>query len=1055
MTMAKFFIDNHKFTIVLMIGLSLFGYLGMTGLNSETFPTVNIGSVVITTRYPGASAADIESKITKPIEDEIRKVRGLKEVKSTSQEGLSRIVTVVDVDYYDPDEVNSDVQRAVDRTPGLPVDLPNPPTFLEVKSEEFPVIEVAVVGSNDNRQRDKIAYELKEELEDNKKIASIVLTGYRERQFNILIDQQKMQQLHVSIEEVSAKIRAQNVNLPGGNLESGGKQDIVKLEGKMESVEALRNLVIRSNFSGEKVVLGDIATVEDGEEDANTLANYEGKPATLVTIAKKGGSDIITLAGEVQEVLSLFREKYDGKVELVVFNDEGIRVGNRIDILSSNGMVGLVLVVVFLLIFLPGRIGLMAAMSLPLAVIAAFGYMATTDMSLNTITILALVISLGMLVDNSVVIAENFARLRDDGMDPREAAIKTISDLWLPITATAFTTIAAFLPMLVTKGIIGQFIRGIPILVTVALLISLGESFFLLPVRLLTAKKKTAEEVANKKEDWFTKAIVKPFANFVEWLVNHRYIASGLFSGLIFGAIFMIAVVNKFILFPANQTEIYTSRLEMPEGTRIELTEKKVQELVYAVRETLGEEAKHVTGKVGISEQDFGDPKSKRGENVGMVFIFMTEEAKNTRITNEVLDQLRAIKLNGIKDLTFGAAINGPPIGDPVTAIFRSNNVESIDKVTGIVMNRLKETEGVFDVSLDDVYGANEMKVELDQVKAGKLGLDFTSVGLAVRMAVAGEILEEVNLENHDVNYFVRFKEGDRKAVADLKSLKVSDRRGNLIPLSEVATIIENPGSAQVKRFDFKRAKTVTANIDDDVITAVKANAIVSSTFAEIKDDYKDVTLDFGGEGERTAESFESLMRALVLSLIGIFALLVFLFKSYIRPIIILTTIPLGLIGVAIAFFVHQRPISFLALIGVIGLGGIIVNSGIVLISFIEQLRAENPDRDLTEVLKEAAALRLRAVVVTSLTTVSGLLPTAYGIGGADEFIIPMTLAMAWGLTSGTVLALLWVPCAYAITEDFSGLMKRVVPAVFKVIGKRGSRAEATAVASSVEGGVS
>ena len=192
MTLAKFFIDNHKFTIVLMIGLTLFGYLGMQGLNSETFPTVNIGSVVITTRYPGASAEDIESKITKPIEDEIRKVRGLKEVKSTSQEGLSRIVTVVDVDYYDPDEVNSDVQRAVDRTPGLPFDLPNPPTFLEIKSDEFPVIELAVIGSNDGRLRDKIAYELKEELEDNKAIASIVLTGYRERQFNILIDQQKM-----------------------------------------------------------------------------------------------------------------------------------------------------------------------------------------------------------------------------------------------------------------------------------------------------------------------------------------------------------------------------------------------------------------------------------------------------------------------------------------------------------------------------------------------------------------------------------------------------------------------------------------------------------------------------------------------------------------------------------------------------------------------------------------------------------------------------------------------------------------------------------------------
>jgi multidrug efflux pump subunit AcrB len=1033
MIMAKFFIDNYKFTIVLMLGLTLYGCMGAIGLNSETFPSVDIGSVVVTTNYPGASAEDMESKVTKPIEDEIRGVRGLKEVKSVSQEGLSRIVTVVDIDNYDVEEVVADVQRAVDRTPNLPVDLPNPPNFFEVKSEEFPVIEVAVIGSNEGRVRDEIAFELSEELEDNKKISSINLTGYRERQFNILIDKQKMQALHVSIEEVATKIRAQNINIPGGNLESGSQLKKVKLEGKMESDEALSQLVIRSNFSGEKVLLGDIATIEDGQEDAETLAKYEGQPATIVTIAKKGGADIITLAGEVREVLEVFQEKYEDQVKFVIFNDEGRRVGNRIDILTSNGQAGLVLVVILLLVFLPGRIGLMSSISLPLAVLAVFGYMSSVEMTLNTINILALVISLGMLVDNAVVISENVARLMDQGMAARDAAIKTIASLWLPITATAFTTIAAFLPMLVTQGVIGQFIRGIPILVTAALIFSLGESFFLLPVRLLIARKKTAQEVANHKEDWFTTNAIKPFGNFVEWLVNHRYLASVLFTGLIAGSIYMIGFVNKFILFPASQTEIYTIRLEMPEGTRIEKTDEMLEVLLGKLRQTLGDEALHVAGKVGISEQDFGDPKSKRGENVGIAFVFMTEEAKNSRVTNDVLKQLRTIEIEGVKDLSFSAAINGPPIGDPVTAVFRSNNVDNLDTVTGVVMNKLRETEGVFDVQLDDVFGADEKSVEFDQVKAGRLGLDFQSVGFAVRMAVAGEILEEVNIDNKDVNYFIRFKEGGRQTLEDLKSIKISDRRGNLIPLSEVATIKEQKASPQIKRFDFKRAKTVTANIDDDIITSVKANAIVGKTFEGIKDQYKDVSLKFGGEGERTQESFQSLMQALVLSLIGIFALLVFLFKSYIRPVIILTTIPLGLVGVAIAFWVHQRPISFLALIGVIGLGGIIVNSGIVLISFIEQLREEQPERDLTSVLKEAAALRLRAVVVTSLTTVSGLLPTAYGIGGADEFIIPMTLAMAWGLTSGTVLALLWVPCAYAITEDLTAFLSSLWPRTFSL----------------------
>ncbi len=1018
MKLAQFFIDNNKFTMVLMMGLILFGLGGVKTLNSESFPSVNIGSVIITTQYPGASAEDIESKITKPLEDEIRSVRGLKEVKSVSQAGVSRIVTFVDIDRYNVEEVVSDLQRAVDRTPDLPVDLENPPTFLEVKSDEFPVIELAIVGPNEGRVRDKIAYELKEELEDNKKIASITTTGYRERQFNITVDAQRLEVYHVSLGEVARKIQSQNVNIPGGNLEMDNRQSIVKIEGKMESVEELENLVIRSNFSGERIVLKDIAQVEDGEEDAITLALYEGQPATLLTIAKKGGADIIELAAEVQELIERFREKYQGKVQFYVYNDEGRRVSNRIEILSSNGLVGLILVVAFLLIFLPGRIGIMASISLPLAILATFGYMSADGMTLNTITILAMVISIGMLVDNAVVISENFARLRDEGREPREAALETIRDLWLPISATAFTTIAAFLPMLVTKGIIGQFIKGIPIVVTAALLISLGESFFLLPVRLLLGKHKNKVLGEEKGRDWFQDSVIPSFQRFVDWLIRHRYIALGLFTGLIFSSLVMIGVVNKFILFPADQTEIYIARVEMPEGTRIERTRDITTSISSAVREKLGDSIAHVAAKVGLSESDFGDPKSRRGENVGIVYIFMTEEAKNSLITNEVLNQLRSIQVESVKELSFEAMINGPPIGAPVTAIFRSNNVERVDEVTDIVMKELKQTDGVFDVRIDDVFGSDEYKVTIDQQKAGRLNLDLASVGSTVRMAVAGEILGNVNLENHKVNYFLRMDNNHRSEASDLKSIKVSDHRGNLIPLAQVASVDSSRPSPQIKRFDFKRAKTVTANINDNEITAIEANAVVARSFAKIKEQYKDVTLDFGGEGERTQESFESLMNALVLSLVGIFSLLVFLFKSYIRPIIILTTIPLGLIGVAVSFFLHGRPISFLALIGVIGLGGIIVNSGIVLISFIEKLKSEKPERPLKEILVEATGLRLKAVVVTSLTTVSGLLPTAYGVGGADEFIIPMTLAMAWGLMSGTILALLWVPCAYAITED-------------------------------------
>lgn len=1026
MKLANFFIENHKFTWVLMIGTLVYGVTGLISLSSESFPSVNIGSVIVTTRYPGASAEDIETKITKPLEDQIRSVQGLKEVKSVSQAGVSRIVTIVDIDHYSVDKAIADLQRAIDRTTNLPADLPNPPDFLEVKSEEFPVIELAVMGENHSRLRDRVAYELKEELEDNQKIASIVLTGYRERQFNILIHREKLLAYHVGLDEVAAQIRAQNLNIPGGSLKTDQREIILRVEGKLKTVEDLENLVIRSNFSGERILLKDLATIEDGMEDPIDLALYEGQPATFITISKKGGADIIDLSNEVKKEVELFEEKYGEHLTFRIYNDEGRRVGNRISILSSNGLFGLSLVVILLLIFLPGKIGFMASLSLPLAVLATAGYMSSSELTLNTITILALVISLGMLVDNAVVISENFARLRNAGMKAKDAATKSIADLWLPISATAFTTIAAFLPMLVTKGIMGQFIKGIPIVVTTALLISLAESFFLLPVRLLLGQKAGTQATAKPKKDWFNDFIVPPFMSATRWLVRRRYIAFGLFGALIFGSLFMMGMVNKFILFPADQTEIYISRLEMPNGTTISVTEKKMQELSQAVREKLGANAWHIIGKVGLSEMDFGDPKSRRGDNVALLLIFMTEDAKNELATNDVLSALREITIEGTFDLSFEALINGPPVGAPVTATFRSNSVQALDEVTSHIMSDLKGTEGIFDVRVDDVYGADELFVELDQEQASRLGLDMATVGSTIRIAMAGEIISNVNLNNREVNYFVRFSDQDRTSKDQLASVRVMDRQGNLIGLNQVVRLHPRDGSPEIKRFDFKRSKTVTANINDDIITSVEANRVVADSFTKIADQYTNVNLKFGGEAERTQESMESLFQALILSIIGIFALLVFVFKSYVRPLIILSTIPLGLIGVALAFFFHGRPISFLALIGVVGLSGIIVNSGIVLISFIERLRAES-NRPLTEILVEAAGLRLKAVVVTTLTTVCGLLPTAYGIGGVDEFIIPMTLALAWGLVTGSILTLFWVPCAYAITEDLSSIKSKLL----------------------------
>jgi len=1033
MNSIRFFISNKKFTLVLSLFFVFYGLSGLIQLKKEQFPSVNIGSANITTSYPGASAEDIEAKITNPIEDEIRTVSGIKEVKSISQPGLSIITVYVDIDNYKVADVISKMQRAIDRVPDLPLDLPAPPNFLEIKSDEFPILELAVVGSNDNRLRNRVADELKDELEDNKNVAGVQMKGYYDRQFNIYLKQEELKKFHVGVNEVVQRLKNQNITVPAGSLVTPDQQTLIKIEGKLNSAKEIEDMVVRSNFSGERILLRDIARIEDGEEIPDLLASYNGEEATLLVITKKEGADIVDLTKETTQIVKLFEQKYKEQLKFPMYFNEGLKVQRRLDILQSNGISGLILVLILLFLFLPGRIGFVTALSLPLAVFATLGLMLTSGLTLNTITILALVISLGMLVDNAVVISENYVRLRREGYGKKGASVKTIKDLWIPIAATALTTIAAFLPMLVTKGIIGQFIIGIPIVVSASLIISLLEGYFLLPMRLTAvdstkSKKNSAnrnQKTSHETLDWFDRLLLPKFERLSRILVRRRYSVAIAFTVLLVGSLLLMGIGNKFVLFPADQTEIYTSRIKLPRGTRVNVTIEKMSQLKNLIQEKLGTDAEHITYVAGDSRIDLGDPKAQRGENVGLLRIFVSQNARNNRSTNEVLNVLRSIKLEGAEELSFEALINGPPVGDPITAVFRSNNEKDLKQVTDSILEKLKSMPGILNLKLDDVIAEDEIKVEVDIPTASRLGLDIDSIGAAIRTGMAGIDVADINLENKEVDYHIKLLESDRRSMDSLKQLLIMNPSGNLIPLEKVAKFVNQTGQANIKRFNYKRAKTLTGSLDDKLLTALDANQIVEKSFKEIQDNYPSVSLKFGGEGERIQESMTSLAAALLMSVIGIFAILVFLFNSYLRPFIIMTTIPLGMVGVSVAFFVEQRPISFMAMIGIIGLGGIIVNSGIVLISFIESLKKEIKT-NLEDVLVKASTLRLRAVVVTSITTVAGLLPTAYGIGGSDEFIVPLTLAMAWGLTSGTVLTLLWIPSAYAITEDMALFFKNL-----------------------------
>lgn len=1014
--LASFFLKNYKFTIVLSAAALIYGLIGLFGLKSETFPTVNIGAVIVTTRYDGATAQDIETKITKPVEEEIQKISGLKKVRSTSQAGVSTIVTDVDIDRYEVEKVISDLQRAVDRAQ-LPPDLKSKPLFIEIKSEEFPVVELAVIGSNEGRKRDAVVDLLKEDLLDNKKISSVNLAGFRERQFNILLSQKSLLESHVSINEVERALISRNVTIPGGELKNELSQKLLRIEGKAADSEEIGNIVIRSNYSGNKVLLRDVARIEDGESDPETLAGYLQKDATHLTIAKKGGADMLEMEREIVALLDQYSERYKGELEFKIFNNEALRVSERLGVLTSNGWQGLLLVIVVMMIFIKGKIGLMASLSLPLSLMLTLGLILSIGYTLNTITIIGLIIALGMLVDNAAVIAENFVRLRKEGYETDDALLTTIRDLWVPVTATVLTTVAAFLPMLVTTGVMGQFIKAIPIVLTFSLLICLFEGFFLLPTRLKLVGLHISKDNSESTKDWFDRLVLPAFEKQILWLVLNKYKAALGFTAIFAGSILLLATGVRVNLFPDDQTEIFLARFEVVKGTRLEKTHEIAKQLAEKIQAKMGSNVLHAVSTVGASSVDPSDPKGQVGSNTGLIRIYVSKEAQYGIPTQIFLTQLREIKDERIERLTFEALANGPPVGEPVAVTFRSNNEQQLAEVAKKIVEKLKATPGVFDARADDVFGDDEVLVRVDYERAARLGLSLEAIGSTIRTAVAGQKTGDINLNNREVDYSLRFQDVDRNSVEQLKGLKIADNAGNLIGLGSIAQFNLQQGSPQVKRYDFRRAKTVLANIDPNIINSPKANSIVAKEFEGLSKEFKEVTIVFGGEQEDTNESFASLLQALILSLVGIFALMVLVFGSFSSPFIILTTIPLGLVGVSAAFFVQQKDLSFMAFIGIIGVGGVIVNAGIILISFIEQMKQESK-RSLAEILVASTALRLRSVLVTTITTAVGLVPTAYGIGGTDYFIIPMALAILWGLAGGTILTLYWIPPAYAIVAS-------------------------------------
>ncbi|MDH5541837.1 MAG: efflux RND transporter permease subunit [Nitrospinota bacterium] len=1020
--MITYFIKNPKVVALITLAIVIGGIISLLAMRREAFPNVDFAMATITTFYPGATPEDVEIQVTKKIEDELRGIEGIKQTRSISQEGYSEITIVVDIDNVSSREVLDEVQRTTDRVVDLPAELPDPPHFNEIKTKHFPVLEVSVLGDVDEEKLRKVADQLEDVFDMNSGVAAVNKIGYREREYRIYIDPVKMGRYHVSFNEVIRAIGASNVDTPGGIFESRPFKKSVRTVGSLKEAEMFLDVVVRTNLSGQVIRVRDIATVDDTYEDPRVVAKTNGKPSIILVAMKKEHTDILKLTKELKEAIAEFRKGLPEGVGVIVSNDESERTRTRLDIIISNSIIGFFLMLIALIVFLDLRNALVTSLAAPIVILVTLILMSFLGITFNMISMLAVIIALGMFVDNSIVISENIFRLKQTGLSMEEAAMKGTIAIAAPITATVLTTIAAFVPMMVTSGVMGQFIIAIPIVVTCSLLASLFDSFFLLPARIIALDR----EAVIKESRWFA-WWRHLFESFVRFFIRYKWSSIALANLLLIGALIFAVKKIDFILFPPEGVDRFAVKYLAHPGTPIEDVNRGIEKVENALMSLPSDEVYAITTRTGVQQMGLGDPLSRVGDNVGMILVYLTPENERKRTAAEIISWLRENVdiYEPFEMIQFETLAMGPPVGKAVTVSVQGDDLEKLKELAGQIWKFLSDIDGVTDIDQDLKPGIRQLRVEINKGVREEIGLTVAEIAAALRTAQEGVIASKVRKYDDDIDVRVLFSKEARGSMTSLENLLISDVRGNLIPLHKVANIREVEGPEPRRHFDYRRSITITAGVDTDKVTSVEVNAALRKAFAFIPEKNPGYVLKFGGEEESTMESMSSLARAMVFAIIGIFSILVALFGSYALPFLIMFSIPLGFVGVIVGFAAHDKPFGFLAIIGMIGLSGVIVNSAIVLIAFIEDMR-KNTKLSLEECLVQSAGTRLRPILLTTFTTVLALFPTAYGIGGFDPMLVPMTLAMAWGLLFGTLLTLLVIPCGYAVIEDVIQFSNRV-----------------------------
>jgi multidrug efflux pump subunit AcrB len=997
-------------TIVVVV----MGIIFAMSLNREVFPSISYGYIIIITPYPGSSPEEIEKTVTTPIEEEIADVDGIKHLESVTREGVSTIIIQAesDVDGLKLDQFLNDLKNEVDKVQDLPDDVEDT-EFLKI-SAEFPVITIALGGDVAEDILRDTADRLKDKIELIDGVGSVDLSGYRNKEIVVRVDPRRLEAVNLTLTEVVESIKNRNLNIPAGNIDVGRKELLIRTIGETAGVTDIEEVIIRSLPTG-TIRVKDIAAVSEVFEEEEVIGRINGSRSINISITKQEDGDVIDIVDEILFLVDEERVLLPAGAEINLVQDFAKYVKRRQNTLLINGAIGLFLVLLVLYTFLESRVAFWAAMGIPFSFLLAIAIMYYAGITLNLLSMFGLILVLGIVVDDAIVVSENVFRYRERGLSPLEAAVTGAEEVILPVTAAIATNIAAFLPLLIVSGITGKFLRVIPQVVIITLLASLVEAFLILPSHLAEFVKVRVGKAKKEARAWFSH--VRDFyGGLLGSFLNRRYVIFFGLLGVAVATIIFGLLTMEFVWMGKVRAEIFQINVYNPVNSNLTETDRVLREVEELVLDLPADEVAAVVTTVGRIELEHGP---QFGSYLGQVWVELTEKGYAGRGADAIIDELRegTSRIAGPTSITYEVMTGGPPTGAPVSVDIRGDNFVILETLAEEMMGELGTIRGVKDIDTNFRKGKDELQIIVDEHKARSLGLNVAMVAAELRNAVTGGDAGNIRRGDEKIDIVVKYDEPFQHPEYIL-NFSVPSISGERIPIKSVADITYSEGIFKIYHSEQERTITVSADIVGGENTSREVNMELIRKFGNASRTHPGYVYDYSGEFEDTQESLESMIKAFWLAVAIIYVILAALFKSFIQPVIILFTLPFSFIGVVLGLFIMGEELSILAVIGIVALTGIVVNDSLVLVDFINRARATG--MKAYDAVLESGKTRLRPILLTSLTTIGGLGPMAFGLGGSEPYLAPMAISIVWGLMFATVLTLLIIPTLYLIIDDIS-----------------------------------